>query len=100
MGSDVGAANYDPDPCRNLKNSRSFTAGAVLGRLPSNTGAAKILKPIVGSLRGGARNPLVVKPDGTIMDGNTRVTVLNERGYETGALERSVIFRPQSEETR
>jgi hypothetical protein len=36
---------------------------------------------IVQSLRPGAKSPLSVKSDGTIMQGNTRVKVLEERGY-------------------
>jgi hypothetical protein len=36
---------------------------------------------IVRSLRSGARSPLLVKSDGTIVQGNTRIKVLEERGY-------------------
>jgi len=43
---------------------------------------------IVASLRPGAKSPLMVKPDGTVMQGNTRVKVLEERGYPVNDLER------------
>jgi len=43
---------------------------------------------IVKSLRPGALQPLIVKPDGTIVQGNTRIKVLEERGYPVDALPR------------
>ncbi len=36
---------------------------------------------IIDSLRPGAKSPMAVKRDGTIMQGNTRIKVLEERGY-------------------
>jgi hypothetical protein len=42
---------------------------------------------IVESLRPGANSPLMVKADGTILQGNTRVKVLEERGYPIDDLE-------------
>ncbi|MDF0584162.1 RHS repeat domain-containing protein [Bradyrhizobium yuanmingense] len=46
---------------------------------------------IVKSLAPNARSPLVVKPDGRIFDGNTRVKVLEERGFDINSLPRVVI---------
>jgi hypothetical protein len=43
---------------------------------------------IVFSLRPGAHEALRVKPDGTIANGNTRVKVLRERGYDVDSLPR------------
>ena len=43
---------------------------------------------IVESLAPGRRESLKVKPDGTVMDGNTRVKVLQERGYDVNELPR------------
>ena len=43
---------------------------------------------IVDSLRPGALSPLIVKPDGTILQGNTRIKVLEERGYPIDDLPR------------
>jgi hypothetical protein len=48
-------------------------------------------REIVESLRPGARAPLKVKPQGDvdiIMDGNTRIKVLRERGYDVESLPR------------
>jgi hypothetical protein len=42
----------------------------------------------VDSLRPGALQPLIVKPDGTVVQGNTRVKVLEERGYPINDLPR------------
>jgi hypothetical protein len=43
---------------------------------------------IIESLKPGTDTPLIVKPDGTIMQGNTRIKVLQERGYDVGSLPR------------
>jgi RHS repeat-associated protein len=43
---------------------------------------------IVDSLRPGQREPLIAKSDGTIMNGNTRVSVLRSRGYDVDQLPR------------
>jgi hypothetical protein len=45
-------------------------------------------KDIVASLRPGADQPLSVKEDGTIVQGNTRIKVLIERGYNVNELPR------------
>ena len=43
---------------------------------------------IVESLRPEAAQPLIVKRDGTIVQGNTRIKVLEERGYPVNDLPR------------
>jgi hypothetical protein len=43
---------------------------------------------IVDSLRPGQPESLRVKPDGRIMNGNTRIKVLEERGYDIESLPR------------
>jgi hypothetical protein len=43
---------------------------------------------IIDSLRPGTLQPLIVKPDGTIIQGNTRIKVLGERGYPVNDLPR------------
>jgi hypothetical protein len=43
---------------------------------------------IVASLRPGATSPSLVKLDGTVVQGNTRIKVLQERGYPVDDLER------------
>jgi hypothetical protein len=54
---------------------------------------------IVASLRPGAQEPLTAKPDGTIMDGNTRIAVLESRGYDVNSLPRVTYDdKPMAEE--
>jgi hypothetical protein len=48
----------------------------------------KTTEEIVASLLPGAISPLLVKSDGTVMQGNTRIKVLQERGYPIDDLER------------
>jgi hypothetical protein len=45
-------------------------------------------REIVESLHPDAPQPLIVKSDGTIVQGNTRVKVLEERGYPVDDLPR------------
>jgi hypothetical protein len=44
---------------------------------------------IVASLHPGSADPLIVRADGTIMSGNTRVYVLMERDYDVNSLPRT-----------
>lgn len=46
---------------------------------------------IVRSLLPGSREALRVKPDGRIMNGNTRIKVLEERGFDINNLPREVV---------
>lgn len=46
---------------------------------------------IVNSLTPHAAEPLTVKLDGRIFDGNTRIKVLQERGYDINTLPRVII---------
>ena len=46
---------------------------------------------IIRSLAPGSREALQVKPDGRIMNGNTRVKVLEERGLDVDSLPREVV---------
>jgi hypothetical protein len=46
---------------------------------------------IVDSLTPNSAEPLTVKLDGRIFDGNTRIKVLQERGYDINTLPRVII---------
>lgn len=46
---------------------------------------------IVGSLKPGGEDPLLTKPDGRMMNGNTRTKVLEERGYDIDLLPRVTL---------
>ncbi len=45
---------------------------------------------IVKSLKPGAEEPLIAHPDGRVKDGNTRLKVLQERGYNINSLPRTL----------
>jgi len=46
---------------------------------------------IVKSLQADQKEPLRVKPDGRVVQGNTRIKVLEERGYPVDDLPRETI---------
>jgi hypothetical protein len=48
---------------------------------------------LMESLKPGQRGSLKTRPDGTLLDGHHRVTVLRERGINVDALPREVIPR-------
>jgi len=48
----------------------------------------KSTREIVDSLNPGQAEALRVKPDGTIMNGNTRIQILRERGFDVNLLPR------------
>jgi RHS repeat-associated protein len=46
---------------------------------------------IVDSLKPGVKEPLIVKPDGRVMQGNHRIEVLRERGFDVDSLPREIL---------
>ena len=46
---------------------------------------------IVESLRSGRIEALKVKPDGRVLNGNVRIKVLEERGFDINKLEREIV---------
>lgn len=46
---------------------------------------------LVASLAPGQPEPLTVKRDGRVLQGNTRIKVLEERGYDVDSLPRVVL---------
>jgi hypothetical protein len=73
-------------PLRRLHDSVYEQSGTARSSLEYHR--RKATQEIVESLRRGAPSPLIVKPDGTIVQGNTRIKVLEERGYPIDDLER------------
>ena len=66
----------EPDACKSLEYHRT-----------------KSTQEIVDSLRpipGGSEH-LIVKPDGRVIQGNTRIKVLEERGYPVNDLPRELL---------
>jgi hypothetical protein len=66
----------DPDARRSLEYYRSRPTDEIV----------KSLRPIPGN-----EEQLRVKPDGRVFQGNTRIKVLQERGYPVNDLPRDVI---------
>lgn len=52
---------------------------------------SRTTQEIIESLHPGAKEPLLVKPDGRIFQGNTRIKVLEERGYPVDDLPREPV---------
>jgi hypothetical protein len=48
---------------------------------------------LIGSLLPGETGSLKVRPDGTVMDGHHRLTILRQRGVDVDALPRELITR-------
>jgi uncharacterized lipoprotein YajG len=48
-------------------------------------------KEIIESLRPGKVEALKVKPDGRILNGNVRIKVLEDRGFNVNSLEREIV---------
>lgn len=75
------------NPLRLLHPDSTFARGAY--RLSLDYWRKQPTDLILGSLRpGSSAGSLTVKKDGTVMQGNTRVKVLLERGYNVNALPR------------
>ena len=58
----------------------------------------RTIAEIIESLVPSARSPLLVKADGTIMQGNTRVFILQERGFDPDSLPRTLFTSIQIDE--
>jgi hypothetical protein len=91
------------DPCQSLGDCSSGTdqsRQSPLQRLHSNETikssnqssynywSSKSTQEIVDSLKAGQNEPLIVKENGTVMQGNTRIFVLQERGFDVNSLPR------------
>jgi hypothetical protein len=52
---------------------------------------SKSTQEILDSLAPSAKEPLSVKPDGRILDGNTRIRILEGRGIDVNSLPRTIV---------
>jgi hypothetical protein len=76
-------------PLRRIHPDATYQSGAA--RLALEYWRKQPTPDIVASLRPGLREGLKVKSDGRVMNGNTRVKVLEERGYDVDALPREIL---------
>ena len=76
-------------PLRRLHSDQ--TLEAVASRLALEYWRQQSTAAIVQSLQPGNIEALKVKSDGRIMNGNTRIKVLEERGFDVHSLPREVL---------
>lgn len=76
-------------PLRYIHADKTFASG--ISRLALEYWRKRVTDEIVESLRPGKTESLKVKSDGRILNGNVRVRVLEERGYDIHNLEREIV---------
>jgi hypothetical protein len=76
-------------PLSRIHDDETLERGA--GRFSLAYWRRRETKEIVASLRPGGSESLKAKPDGRILNGNVRVKVLEERGFDVDGLEREVV---------
>lgn len=85
----------NPDPGNNtqppLKRIHSDETTKSGNRSSYDYWSKKSTNDIVGSLRPGQEEPLTVKPGGRIYQGNTRILILEERGFNINSLPREIV---------
>ncbi|MBK9952785.1 MAG: hypothetical protein IPP10_15120 [Candidatus Competibacteraceae bacterium] len=85
----------NPDPGNNtqppLKRIHSDDTTKSGNSSSYNYWSNKSTNEIVRSLRPGQEEPLTVKPDGRVYQGNTRILILEERGFNINSLPREII---------
>ena len=88
MGKQRGAFGSSPPPLQRIHPDSTIMSGS--GKYSYEYWKGQSTSDIIKSLRPGAEEALRVKPDGRIFNGNTRVKVLEERGYDINSLQREV----------
>lgn len=76
-------------PLRRIHSDETMENG--VGRFSLAYWREQSTEEIVESLRPGRGESLKAKPDGRVMDGNVRVKVLEERGFNVDGLEREAV---------
>ena len=76
-------------PLRRVHTDETLSTGA--NRFSLEYWRRRKTEEIIESLRPGNDEALQVKPDGRILNGNVRIKVLEERGFDVNGLEREVI---------
>jgi hypothetical protein len=77
-------------PLRRIHSDRTLETGS--SRIALEYWRQQPTAAIVQSLQSGNIEALQVKPDGRIMNGNTRIKVLEERGFDINSLPREVLL--------
>jgi hypothetical protein len=67
------------------------TLGSGISRFSVEYWRQRSTEEIVESLRPGRSEALKIKPDGRILNGNVRIKVLEDRGFDINSLEREIV---------
>lgn len=86
-GGSTQLAADKPAPLRRLHPDSTYERDR-LAKNSLNYWRQQSTNKIIESLKPGKDEPLTVRPDGTIWQGNTRIRVLQERGYDVNTLPR------------
>jgi RHS repeat-associated protein len=89
MAIPLGALRGVLPALQRIHSAETLTTGSA--RFATDSVRKMSTEAIVKSLKPGSAEPLKVKPDGRIFDGNTRVFVLQERGYDVSTLPRVIV---------
>ncbi len=84
-----GAGKTNQPKLKRIHSDETLSSGSNKFDLESQR--TRSTQDITDSLKPGASEPLKVKPDGRIFDGNTRIKVLEERGVDINNLPRTII---------
>ena len=76
-------------PLRRIHSDQTLEAGS--NQVTLEYWRQQPTEDIVKSLQPGSPEALKVKPDGRIMNGNTHIKVLEERGFDINRLPREVL---------
>lgn len=76
-------------PLRRIHTDETLESG--VGRFSLKFWRGRETEELIESLRPGQQEALKVKPDGRVVNGNVRVKVLEERGFDVNGLEREVV---------
>ena len=79
-----GAFGESPPPLKQIHSKETLTTGS--SRYSYDHWSKQSTGDIVRSLRPGLEESLKIKPDGRVMNGNTRTTILQERGFDINSL--------------
>ena len=79
-------SNLDPDKEPRLKRVHSDDTIKNSNKSGYEYWNNRSTQEIVDSLKPGSEEPMVVRPDGTILNGNTRALILEERGIDINSL--------------
>jgi len=82
-------SSSSPPPLQRIHPDATYQGGTA--KLALDHWRQQPTDAIVRSLAPGAREALCVKPDGRIMNGNTRIKVLEERGFDVNNLPREIV---------